>query len=135
MMGRRAVAQQTYTANGGVGLEDVLDFRAGVFVGKEAEIAVTERLIRREKHAEFLDDRGQPFCEQSRCNQAGGYGISDVVGDHTQVQGLNTVLRNIVKESGEMGKENADMVVVGTGLVSQRDTWYLGTVRVEVADG
>jgi hypothetical protein len=116
-------------------LEDVLNLCAGVFLGKEAEIAVAERLIRREKHAEFLHDCGKTFREQTGRDEAGGHGKGTVVGDDTQVQGLNLVFRDIVKESGEMRKENADVVVVGTGLLAKRDAWYLGCVHVEVADG
>jgi hypothetical protein len=116
-------------------LEDVLNLCASVFIGKEAEIAVAERLIRREKHAEFLHDCGKTFREQTGRHEAGGHGKGTVVGDDTQVQGLNLVFRDIVKESGEMRKENADVVVVGTGLLAKRDAWYLGRVHVEVADG
>ena len=135
IMGRRAVTQQTYSVNGWMRLEDVLNLCAGVFIGKEAEIAVAERLIRREKHAEFLHDCGKTFREQTGRDEAGGHGKGTVVGDDTQVQGLNLVFRDIVKESGEMRKENADVVVVGTGLLAKRDAWYLGRVHVEVADG
>ena len=99
----RTVACQLHTVNRGMPFKYRLDFGASEFVGKEAEIAVGERLIRCKKDAEFLDDRGETFGEQVG-NEGGGYGVSAVIRDHTQVQHGNLVLSDVVEESGEVGE-------------------------------
>jgi len=82
----------------------MLEFGASIFFGKEAEIAAGERLIRREKHAEFLDNGDETFGKQAGSNQAGGHGVGAVIRDHTQIQILNVVLGDVVEESGEVGE-------------------------------
>ena len=115
-MGYCARACETDRLNGGMPFKYRLDFGACEFVGKEAEIAIGERLIRCKKDAEFLDDRGETFGKQARGNEGGGHGTGPVIRDHTQVQRLHVVFLDKVKEGGQMGEQNAEIVIVGPAL-------------------
>lgn len=108
-----------------------LEFRAGILIGEEAEIAVGERRILTQKHTEFLDDRSETFRKQPWRNETGRHMVTAVIRDHTEIQLRYTVLFDVCKEFGEMGKENAEIVVVGTTLLYNRDA--IG--HMEVADG
>lgn len=115
-MGRCARACETDRLNGGMPFKYRLDFGARILIGKEAEIAIGERLIRCEKDAEFLDDRGETFGKQPWGNEGGGQVAGPVIRDHTQVQRLHVVFLDKVKEGGQMGEQNAEIVIVGTAL-------------------
>ena len=104
IMGRCARACETDRLNGGMPFKYRLDFGARILIGKEAEIAIGERLIRCEKDAEFFDNRGETFGKQPWGNEGGGQVAGPVIRDHTQIQILNVVLSNVVEESGEVSE-------------------------------
>lgn len=112
-------------------LEYILDFGARILIGEEPEVAIGERLISTEKDAEFLEDRGETFGKETGCNQGGGGVVAAIIRNHTQVQIRHVVLLDKVKEFREMGKENAEIFIVGTAFPSKRDT----RLYVEVLDG
>lgn len=84
-----------------------LDFGAGILIGKETDVAVGKRLIPTEKHTEFLDNGNHTFRKQAWSNKTGGHGVPTVIGNHTEIQRRDIMFLDIIKEFGEMGKENA----------------------------
>lgn len=116
-MGRCARACETDRLNGGMPFKYRLDFGTRILIGKEAEIAIGQCLIRCEKGAEFFDDCGETFGKQPWSNEGGGQVAGPVIRDHTQVQRLHVVFLDKVKEGGQMGEQNAEIVIVGPALL------------------